>query len=114
MIKVNIDLEDRSYPIYITNDYNDLAKKILSARLKGKIVIITDENVDKFQYVNCESSFSDLEITVYKYVILTGEKNKNLDTVKNIYKYLSDIKADRNTTLVALGGGVVGDITGFV
>jgi len=46
-------------------------------------------------------------------ILEDGEENKNLDAISHIYQYLLQGKYDRNTTLVALGGGVVGDITGF-
>lgn len=113
MIKININLNERSYPIYITTDYSDLRSSLNTAKLSGKMVIITDTNVDKFQADLCRSSLKDYEGEIYKYVIEAGEKSKNLDTIKDIYKFLIDLKLDRNSTLVALGGGVVGDITGF-
>lgn len=51
---------------------------------------------------------------VFKYVIEPGEKSKTLDTVRDIYAFLMDCRLERNSVLIALGGGVVGDITGFV
>jgi 3-dehydroquinate synthase len=114
MIKVNVSLGERSYPIYITTEYSGIAKCIASSRLSGKIVLITDSNVDKFQAEDCINAIKAGGYNVQKYVIPAGEKNKNLDTVKDIYQYLMREKLDRSSTLIALGGGVVGDITGFV
>lgn len=114
MIKLNINLNERSYPIYITTDYSDLKSSLDHAKINGKIVLITDTNVDKHQAEMCMESLKAYEGEVHKYVIEAGEKSKNLDTVKNIYRFLIDLKLDRNSTLIALGGGVVGDITGFV
>lgn len=113
MIKININLNERSYPIYITTDYSDLRSSLNGAKISGKMVIITDTNVDKCQADLCMESLRNYEGEIYKYVIQAGEKSKNLDTIKDIYKFLIDLKLDRNSTLVALGGGVVGDITGF-
>lgn len=113
MIKLNIDLEDRSYPIYITSDYRNLGKCLLNARLKGRIVVITDTNVDGFQSEECIHNLTEGGFDVAKYVVEAGEKSKNLDTIKDIYKFLIGQRLDRQATLVALGGGVVGDITGF-
>lgn len=114
MIKTNVNLGERSYPIYITGDYEGLAKAASSAGISGKVVVITDTNVDRFQSKECMDAMSSCTHEVYKYVIPAGEQSKNLDTVKDIYEFLVEKKLDRNSTLVALGGGVVGDITGFV
>jgi len=113
MIKLNINLAERSYPIYITTDYTGLGKCISSIKDIGKLVLITDSNVDEYQADECKEALETFGLEIYKYVIEAGEKSKNLDTIKDIYKYLIDIKADRQTILIALGGGVVGDITGF-
>jgi 3-dehydroquinate synthase len=113
MVKLTVNLLDRSYPIYITTNYTALNRCLTSSEIEGKIVVVTDSNVDKFQSQETIGILESGDFELYKYVIPAGEKNKNLDTVKNIYKFLMDLKLDRSSTLVALGGGVVGDITGF-
>ncbi|GAE87723.1 3-dehydroquinate synthase [Acetivibrio straminisolvens] len=113
MIKVNVDLQERSYPIYINTDYSQIGKCIHSAKLTGKMVLITDTNVDKYQADECVKAFVEAGCEVNKFVIPAGEENKNLDTMRDIYKFLLGLKLDRSATLIALGGGVVGDITGF-
>ncbi|MCX7842022.1 MAG: 3-dehydroquinate synthase [Clostridia bacterium] len=113
MIKIMVSLGERSYPIYITTDYTELGKCISSARLKGKAVLITDKNVDRHQGDECIEALKMSGLEVTKFVIEAGERNKNLDTVKEIYTFLIREKLDRQSTLIALGGGVVGDITGF-
>jgi len=62
----------------------------------------------------CINALKESGYDVHKYVIAAGEENKNLDTVNEIYRYLVKQKLERNSVLIALGGGVVGDITGFV
>lgn len=113
MLKLNINLDERSYPIYITTSYKDIGKSIHSAKLTGKMVLITDSNVDKYQAKECMDALKGSGHEVSKFVIEAGEKNKNLDTIKDIYMFLLGLKLDRNATLIALGGGVAGDITGF-
>lgn len=113
MIKLNIDLKDRSYPIYITTDYSGLGQSLHGAKLTGKMVLLTDTNVDKYQADQCMEALKGYDCEIHKFVIQAGEKSKNLDTIKDIYKFLIDLKLDRDSTLIALGGGVVGDITGF-
>ncbi|HOM01395.1 MAG TPA: 3-dehydroquinate synthase [Acetivibrio sp.] len=113
MIKISVNLQDRSYPIYINTDYAQIGRCVQSARLTGRIVLITDTNVDKCQSEECIKAFLDEGYEVSKFVIPAGEENKNLETTRDIYKHLLGLKLDRNATLIALGGGVVGDITGF-
>ncbi len=114
MVKLKINLGERSYPIYIETDYSYIGSYIRSARLEGKLVIITDENVDRLQSDEFIKSLNQSGYDAHKYVIEAGEKSKNLDTISEIYKFLVGLKLDRKSTLIALGGGVIGDITGFV
>ncbi|MCR4434291.1 MAG: 3-dehydroquinate synthase [Clostridiales bacterium] len=113
MTKLNIHLGERSYPIYITTDFDSIYKNMDYAGINGKIVVITDSKVDKCQGDEFLSGLKQYGGPIYKYVIEAGEKSKTLDTVKAIYKFLIENKTERNSTLVALGGGVVGDIAGF-
>ncbi len=113
MIKLNVNLSERSYPIYITADYESLGKCLLSARIGNKLVIVTDTNVDRHQSEGVIKVLEGSGFEIHKYVIKAGEESKNLDTIRELYKFLVEAKLDRKSTLLALGGGVVGDITGF-
>lgn len=113
MTQVRIELGDRSYPIYIENSYEKLSDKLKRECIDGKLVLITDTNVEKHQLPECVKQLQAGEYNVEKYVINPGEKSKNLDVVKDIYSFLVSKKMDRNSALIALGGGVAGDITGF-
>jgi 3-dehydroquinate synthase len=113
MIKMNVNLGDRGYPIYVTPDFAGLGKACASAKLFGKMVVVTDSNVEKHYCEACIGALSETGAEVSRHVIPAGEKSKNLDTVKNLYSSLVSLKLDRQSVLVALGGGVVGDITGF-
>lgn len=77
----------------------------------NKLYVITDENVDAL-YKDYFSILSNK--IVGKYVIKAGEENKNIDTVMKIYNKLLSENIDRKCAIVAFGGGVVGDLTGFV
>ncbi len=113
MIKMNVNLGERGYPIYVTPDFSGLGKACASAKIGGKIVVVTDSNVEKHHCDACIEALSETGGEVSKHVIPAGEESKNLDTVKSIYSSLVSLKLDRHSTLMALGGGVVGDITGF-
>ena len=113
MIKLGVSLADRSYPIYITNDYTGLGRCLAASKISGKLVVVTDDNVDRYQSQECMDALESAGYGASKYVFGAGEKNKNLETIKDIYKYLLDLKLDRNGAIIALGGGVAGDIAGF-
>lgn len=113
MVTLNVNLRERSYPIYITRDFSGLGKACVNAGLYGKFVVITDSNVEKHYGRICMEELSGIGTEVSKHTIQAGEKSKTLETVVEIYKSLFSLKPDRDSTLVALGGGVVGDITGF-
>jgi 3-dehydroquinate synthase len=71
----------------------------------GRTIIVTDENVDRLYH----DQFPDCDIIT----IGVGEKIKTLITIEHIYDQLIDLEADRTTFIVGVGGGIVGDITGF-
>jgi 3-dehydroquinate synthase len=113
MIRHTINLKDRSYPICITTSFEDLGKTILSLRTGKKTIIITDENVDKYYSDICLEELQQSGFEVFKHVLRPGEENKTLEAVYGIYKKLIEYKLDRSSTIIALGGGVVGDVAGF-
>jgi 3-dehydroquinate synthase len=113
MTKQTINLGDRSYPIFIGSDYSGIAKCFESTKVNGTVVVITDTNVEEHQGSEFMKAIEGYKHSVYKFVIDAGEKSKTLETVYKIYEYLIGLQLDRASTLVALGGGVVGDITGF-
>lgn len=79
-----------------------------------KLCIITDSNVDKLYGKEVLKELKACARSVSKFVFEAGEENKTLDTVKEAYKFLIENGFDRKDMLVALGGGVVGDLTGYV
>jgi len=113
MNKLIVNLEDKTYPIYITTDFFDFGKCLSSRGIGKKLVVITDKNVEKNQWQAFSEALDGSGFEIFKYVIDAGEVNKTLDTVKGIYEFLVSQKLDRKASLIALGGGVVGDITGF-
>ncbi len=114
MIKLNINLKERSYPIYVTNNFVGIGKCMAALKAEGKVAVITDTNVAKIYLQPCMDILKEAGYDAYSFVIEAGEEHKNLDTVKDIYRFLIKSKFDRKSSLLALGGGVTGDITGFV
>ncbi|WP_315166613.1 3-dehydroquinate synthase [Metaclostridioides mangenotii] len=113
--KVYVNLEKSTYCIRIENNsFDSIGKKIKKVHQCKKAVIITDENVNNYYTGRLESSLLENDFDVDSIVIKPGEMSKSLDSLPKIYNRLIDFEVTRNDLLIALGGGVVGDICGFV
>lgn len=103
-----------AYNILIEQDYSQLAGQFEELGYADRrICIVTDSNVGSIHASAVQEELSKVSKQVFVYTFPAGEKNKNLDTVKKIYTFLIEHKFDRKDVLVALGGGVTGDLTGF-
>lgn len=110
MYNINID---KKYNIYIEEDFYNFKKFLKKDNINyNNLVIITDDNVCKYYLDTIKSIF--IEEKVYSYIIKSGEQSKNLNEIYNIYQFLLNNNIDRKSFIIALGGGVVGDIAGFV
>jgi len=102
------------YDIVIEHDFSKLAENINKLEIKNrKLCIVTDSNVGPLYAKAVKNELEKTANTVMLYTFEAGEKHKNLDTVQDIYEFLIKNQFDRKDLLVALGGGVVGDLTGF-
>lgn len=102
------------YDIVYTKDFALLADELEALDTsERKIAVIADSNTQKLFGTQVMEELAKCCKKVIMYAFPAGEKSKTLDTVKNIYKALIEAKFDRRDMLVALGGGVVGDITGY-
>ena len=111
MKTIDISLGDRSYPIYVgQNLFNQ--KELLCNHLPGKrVAIVTNQTVANL-YLDKICSLLD-EKDLIKITLPDGESFKNQESLTLIYDELLKNNADRSITLIALGGGVIGDITGY-
>lgn len=106
-LSVNISL-DKTYPIFIDSDpIEDLGQKI-AEYANGKVLIVINDKVNKIygKKILIKNSI--------KYVLKDGESQKNFKNYKKILNFALKNKLERKDTIVAIGGGVVGDIAGFV
>ena len=105
---------DFHYPIYFEKDFSGLAQAVREEGLSGhKICVVTDSHVEPLYLKSVMDSLQEVSSQIFSFVFEAGEKNKNLDTVQELYRSLIEHEMDRKGLLVALGGGVVGDLTGF-
>jgi len=102
------------YNIVIEKNFENLADSFSKLSVSGrKLCIVTDSNVGEIYAHIVKRELEKTGNTVYVYSFMAGEENKNLDVVSDVYEFLIINKFDRKDMLVALGGGVVGDLTGF-
>lgn len=113
--KIDVHLGSRSYSILIMPGLlDDLANK-LAKGLSGKnVLIITDNNVNAIYGKSVLSKISAVSEKASISSIVPGEASKTLKTVEKLYQDCIDAELNRTSVIIALGGGVVGDIAGFV
>jgi len=112
--EITVPLGDRSYQILIGADIlATLPDKLLSIDFPKRIALITNDKVDGLYGQQVVSALEGGGFSVVKIIIPDGEEFKNITTLEQIYDELIENGFDRGTGLVALGGGVVGDIVGF-
>lgn len=115
MKKLLVNLGDNSYNIEIEKGLiNNIGKKIKEVFNGNKVFIITDENVDKYYGDITKKSLEEAGFEVGKYIIVPGEESKSFNSLLPIYNKLLDFKLTRKDLIVTLGGGVVGDLGGFI
>tara|TARA_B110000971_G_C20016310_1_gene504148 strand:- start:958 stop:2043 length:1086 start_codon:yes stop_codon:yes gene_type:complete len=112
MKTLNINLGDRSYPIYIGQSLLS-DKEIFHRHVKAKTIAIVSNDIVAPLYLNILIKTLGKDKNIIPIVLSDGEAHKNLDTLNLIYDALLTNKAGRNVLLIALGGGVIGDICGF-
>jgi 3-dehydroquinate synthase len=112
---VNVELENRSYSIYIGRDLlKGIGNRVKSLVSNRKTVIITNPHINSLYGNILKDTLKYAGFDAYFFDIPDGEEYKTLDTAVKIYDRLIAIKMERESPLIALGGGVIGDITGFV
>lgn len=102
------------YDIVFTKDFELLADELAAFDIEERrIAVICDSNTERLFSETVVSKLTGHCKKVVVHTFPAGEASKTLDTVREIYRHLIDEKFDRKDLLIALGGGVVGDVTGF-
>ena len=103
-----------AYSIIFDKDYSALSEALSDIGLQNKrFMIISDSNVGSIFLYDLIQLIKPIARSVKSITFEAGENSKNLDTVKMVYKSLIDNKFDRKDIIIALGGGVTGDLAGF-
>ena len=113
--KINVLYQNKPcYDICIEDSFGALADALEPFTLADrKVCIVTDSNVNPLYGAEVEDIVGTISGECMRYVFPAGEESKTLDTVKEIYKFLIENHFNRKDLLIALGGGVVGDLTGY-
>ncbi|MDO5308126.1 MAG: 3-dehydroquinate synthase [Planctomycetia bacterium] len=115
MISLNIDLNERSYDIEIESEALDRAG-VAIASLGGvsRALLVVDDMVESYYGERVCTALVDRGVELDEFVIPAGEESKSIDVAYSLWEQFLAVGADRHSVAIALGGGVVGDLTGFV
>jgi 3-dehydroquinate synthase len=111
MQTLNVDLGERSYPIHIGAGLLGRSELVAPYVRGSQVMIVSNETVAPIYLETVQQAFADFRTEVV--ILPDGEQYKTLDVCNQIFTALLEKRFDRSCTLVALGGGVVGDMTGF-
>lgn len=113
--RINVNYDKKPiYDIVFESSFDKLAEELKNLNSENrKVCIVTESKVKTFYLNEVESVLKPVCKELHSFIFPEGESSKNLDTVKDLYEFLIEHKFDRKDLLVALGGGVTGDLTGF-
>jgi len=104
-----------SYPVFVGWGYlEQLGRRMRNAGLWGRAHIVSDERVFALYGQRVTGLLQDAGFTVDNMAVPEGEKSKSFETAVSIYNWLVERRAERGDSIIALGGGMVGDLAGFV
>jgi 3-dehydroquinate synthase len=113
MLTVRVELGERSYPIHIGGGLLARPELILVHLLQNRVAIVTNPVVGELYLARFSRGLADRGIAVVPLIVPDGESQKSWETLNSLFDRLLTHRCERKTTLIALGGGVIGDLTGF-
>ena len=113
MRTLTVSTPSHSYPIFIGDHLLKQTDSILQPYLTSKAAIITNQTIAPLYLDKLQTALSRLNIEYFNIILPDGEQHKNWGTLNLIFDGLMQNRAERKTTLIALGGGVIGDMVGF-
>jgi 3-dehydroquinate synthase len=113
MQTLEVALGDRTYPIHIGSGLISQADLILPYLKRKNVAIVTNTTIAPLYLANLSQALKSTGVTVVEIILPDGEAYKNSEMLNLIYDALLKNRCERSTTLIALGGGVIGDLTGY-
>lgn len=115
MEKIMVDVGNNSYDIIIGKGIlDDLGNYLLEKHKVCRCVIVTNPTIDKLYGSIVEKSLTDSGFVVKTLLVPDSETSKSLEIAQSLYEKLIDFNMDRESCIIALGGGVIGDLAGFI
>ena len=114
--KILVPLDDKSYEVTLeAGILNNISEELLKIgiRKNRKILVISNKEISDLYAEKFLKSLKDNNFQAQIFLIKAGESHKNLETLSDIYNFAFEYGLDRNSLIIALGGGIVGDITGL-
>jgi 3-dehydroquinate synthase len=112
--KISVSLENRSYNIVIDTNSIEYLSKFLDDKNYNKLVIITDKNVANLHLETLLSTLKDSKIPTETIITKAGEQTKSFHFLEKICEEILSKGIDRKSLIIAFGGGVIGDLSGFI
>jgi len=104
-----------AYPVFVDwGALDQLGRHMRNAGLGGRVHVVSDDQVFPLYGERARKALEEADFTVDHFTVAKGEHSKSFETAVSIYDWLVEGRAERGDTIVALGGGVVGDLAGFV
>jgi 3-dehydroquinate synthase len=113
MESLNVALGERAYPIQIGRGLLGQCDLLLPYLRQRKVAVVTNTTVAPLYLSSLTTSLRNAGVEVVEVILPDGEQYKNWETLNHIFDQLLERRCERSTTLIALGGGVIGDMTGF-
>lgn len=113
MRTLSVALGERSYPVYVGAGLIDRADLVLPVLERKKVAVVTNTTVAPLYLERVAGALARAGIEVVRIVVEDGEEHKDWGSLNAIFDALIEQRCGRDTTLIALGGGVIGDLTGF-
>lgn len=112
---VNVSGERQTYQVFMRNEAQaELVERLMGTRQRGTFVVVSDATVAKLYATQFVEELTSKGMDAHLIQVAAGETSKSLNSSKDVFSQLVRLGADRDTVLIAFGGGVVGDLAGFV
>jgi 3-dehydroquinate synthase len=113
MRTVNVSLPTAAYSIQIGSGLLENVEHIMAVLAQPRVMIVTNEKIAGLFLARLSLALAQKNIQVQHVILPDGEAHKNWHTLNIIFDAMLNMQCERNTTVIALGGGVIGDIAGF-
>jgi 3-dehydroquinate synthase len=111
---IRVDLSQQSYPVYIGDDLTRVGKVATDFGMGKKVLLVSDDHVHELYGEKVRTSLQEAEFCTSLAKVPPGEIYKSLSQAIKLYEKCVESKLDRDSTIIGMGGGVIGDLAGFV